>query len=412
VGRVADILHVDLDAFYASVEQLLHPELRGKPVVVGGGVVLAASYEARAFGVSAPMNIRRARELCPHVISVGGSFETYSELSKQVMEICKDATPLVQQISIDEAFLDVSGSVHLLGSPADIGAEIRARVRHEAGLSISVGIASTKFLAKVASAQAKPDGMLVIDPDRELDWLHRLPVRVIWGVGPVTEERLVAHGIERVGQIAETPPEALSRWLGPGAGRHLHHLAWNRDPRAVTLGTKAGSVGAQSALGRGLSDPESLGRVLLRLADRVSSRMRAKAKAGRTITVRVRFADMTRATRAITLPAAVSSTAALHHAGLELLESARCAGPNPLTLVGISVSQLEQGETLQLELPFDEGDPTRAGSPRGAAHLMIDEQVDAARERFGKDAVGRAAVLLDMGGRGVPDGFRELAEKD
>jgi DNA polymerase-4 len=254
--------------------------------------------------------------------------------------------------------------------------------------------------------------MLVIEPSRELDWLHRLPVRVIWGVGPVTEEKLVAHGIERVGQIAETPPETLSRWLGPGAGRHLHHLAWNRDPRSVEVGGRAGSVGAQSALGRGLTNPEDLGRVLLRLADRVSGRMRAKARAGRTITVRVRFADMSRATRAVTLPAAVSTTAALHHAGLELLASAREAGPNPITLVGISVSHLEQGETLQLELPFDQGDPTRAGSPIGAAHRMIDEQVDVARDRFGKDSVGRASVLLDKSGRGVPDGFRELAEKD
>lgn len=412
VGRTAEILHVDLDAFYASVEQLLHPELRGKPVVVGGGVVLAASYEARAFGVSAPMNIRRARELCPHVISVGGSFSQYVELSRQVMAICKDATPLVEQISIDEAFLDVSGSVHLLGSPADIGSEIRARVRAEVGLPISVGVASTKFLAKVASAQAKPDGMLVIDPDRELDWLHRLPVRVIWGVGPVTEEKLVAHGIERVGQIAEAPPETLSRWLGPGAGRHLHHLAWNRDPREVRLGGRAGSVGAQSALGRGLTDDSDLARVLLGLADRVSGRMRAKSRAGRTITVRIRLGDMSKVTRSVTLPAAVSTTAALHHAGLELLASARAEHPGVITLVGISVSHLEPGDALQLELPFDEGDPVRAGSPAGAAHRMIDEQVDAARERFGKDSVGRASVLLDRARRGVPDEFRELAERE
>ncbi len=374
--------------------------------------MLAASYEARAFGISAPMNIRRARELCPHVISVGGSFEKYTELSKQVMDICRDATPLVEQISIDEAFLDVSGSIHLFGAPADIGADLRARIRAEVGLPISVGVASTKFLAKVASAQAKPDGMLVIEPSRELEWLHALPVRVIWGVGPVTETNLLAHGIERVGQIADAPPEALARWLGPGAGRHLHALAWNRDPRSVKVGGRAGSVGAQSALGRGLTADSDLGRVLLGLADRVSGRMRKKGRAGRTITVRVRFADMASVTRSVTLPAAVSTTAALHHAGLDLLSSARSDRPGIVTLVGISVSHLEQGETLQLELPFDQGDPTRAGSPRGAAHLMVDEQVDAARERFGKNAVGRASVILDRNARGVPDGFRELAEKD
>lgn len=407
----AHILHVDLDAFYASVEQLLRPELRGKPVLVGGGVVLAASYEARAFGVSAPMGIRRALELCPRAIVVNGSFDRYVELSEQVMDICHDVTPLVERISIDEAFLDVSGSVHLLGSPVEMGSLIRRRVRDEVGLPISVGIASTKFLAKVASGQAKPDGMLDIDPAGELDWLHRLPVRVIWGVGPVTETKLGERGVDTVGQLAATPRDTLVRWLGPGSGSHLHNLAWNRDARRVTLGGRAGSVGAQSALGRGLDDDDQLAKVLLRLADRVSGRMRRKGAAGRTITVRARFDDMTSATRAVTLPAAVSTTAALHHAGMPLLRSAREGRSGPITLVGISVSHLEPGEALQLELPFDGGDPTRAGSPAGAAHRSIDEQIDRARARFGKTAVGRASVLLDPDGQGVPDGFRELAEK-
>ena len=408
----ANILHVDLDAFYASVEQMLRPELKGKPVLVGGGVVLAASYEARAFGVSAPMGVRRALELCPSAIVVNGSFDRYAELSEAVMDICADMTPLVEQISIDEAFLDVSGSIHLLGEPSKIGAEVRRRVRIEVGLPISVGIASTKFLAKVASAQAKPDGLLVIDPDTELEWLHRLPVRVIWGVGPVTDEKLSAHGVHTVGQLAATPRETLVRWLGAGSGNHLHSLAWNLDHRRVTVGGRAGSVGSQSALGRGLDDDAALGRTLLSIADRVAARLRKKGRAGRTITVRVRFDDMSSVTRSVTFPAAVSTTGALHHASLPLLASARTSHDGPVTLVSISVSHLEPGEALQLELPFDSGHPTRAGSPSGAAHRMIDERVDQARARFGKDSVGRASVLLDESGRGVPDEFRKLAEKD
>ncbi len=409
MARVATpFLHCDLDAFYASVEQLLDPSLRGRPIAVGGGVILAASYEARAFGVSAPMGIHRARALCPSLVVVPGSFSHYIEISKQVMAILGDATPLVEQISIDEAFLDVSGTVHLMGTPGAIGRRVRERVRSEVGLPISVGVASTKFLAKVASGQAKPDGMIVVDPKWEIDWLHNLPVRVIWGVGPVTEERLAQHGLRSVGDLARTDPYVLSRWLGPGAGHHLHALAWNRDPRHVVVGGRAGSVGAQSALGRGLDDACELGRVLLNLSDRVAGRMRAKHRAGRTITVRVRYEDMSRATRAVTLPAAVSSTAALHHAGLPLLADARLAKPGPLTLVGISVSKLEETGPLQLELPFDPGDVTNPGSRIGAAQLMLDEQVDRARQRFGKKAVGRASVLLDPR-HGVPDEFRDLA---
>jgi DNA polymerase-4 len=408
----ATILHVDLDAFYASVEQLLNPALRGKPVLVGEGVVLAASYEARAFGISAPMSTRRARELCPWAVVVRGSFDRYSSLSQQVMGICRDMTPLVEQISIDEAFLEVKGSVHLLGSPAVIGERIRSRVREEVGLPISVGIASTKFLAKVASGRAKPDGLLDIDPETELEWLHALPVRVIWGVGPVTEAKLAEYGIKTVGELAGSRSSSLSRRLGPGVGGHLLQLAWNRDPRAVVVGGRAGSVGAQSALGRGLTDPEQLGRVLLRLADRVSSRMRAKERAGRTITVRARFDDMKTATRAITLPAAVATTEALFQAGMALLELAREDRHGPVTLVGVSVSHLEPAAGLQLELPFDRGDATRAGSPIGAAHRAIDDQIDRARDRFGKESVGRASVVLDKDRRSVPDAFRELAERD
>ncbi len=407
----AHVLHVDLDAFYASVEQLLDPTLRGRPVLVGGGVVLAASYEARAYGISAPMGVRAALARCPQAVVVDGHFDRYLDFSDRVMEICRDATPLVEQISVDEAFLDVSGTEHLLGTPRHIGAVIRRRVREEVGLPISVGIARTKFLAKVASGQAKPDGLIEVLADDELRWLHRLPARVMWGVGPVTERHLREAGIETIGDLAATPWAVLSGRLGPGAASHLLALAHNRDPRAVTVHRAGKSIGSQSALGRGLLDRDELGTVLLSLADRVSARLRKHAQAGRTLTVRARFEDMTSHTRATTLPAAVSTTAALHRVALPLLDAAREGMAGPVTLVGISVSHLEHRNWLQLELPFDAGDPTRSGSLRGATALMIDEQIDAARRRFGSKAVGRASVLLSRRSS-VPDAFRELAQRD
>lgn len=257
MGR-APILHCDLDAFYASVEQVLNPDLKGKPVLVGGGVVVAASYEARAYGVSAPTNVRAALAKCPHAVVVPGSFAKYSEYSDQIMGILGDFTPLVEQISIDEAFLDVSGSTHLLGDAAQIGRSIRERVKQETGLPISVGIASSKFLAKVASAAAKPDGLLHVSPENEIEWLHSLPVRVIWGIGPVTESKLFEIGVKTVGELANTPVDSLERWLGRASGYHLHALAWNRDPRHVETTRRAKSIGAQSALGRGLTDTEEL----------------------------------------------------------------------------------------------------------------------------------------------------------
>ena len=409
--RHAHILHVDLDAFYASVEQLLDPAIRGKPVLVGGGVVLAASYEARAYGISAPMGVKAALSRCPHAVVVEGSFDRYLDFSQQVMDICRDSTPMLEQISVDEAFLDVSGTEHLLGTPHRIGARIRERVRTEVGLPISVGIARTKFLAKVASGQAKPDGMIEVLPEHELAWLHRLPVRVMWGVGPVTERVLSELGIATVGELAALPAPSLTGRLGRATASHLHALAHNRDPRPVVTHTAGKSVGAQSALGRGTTDPADLSAVLLGLSDRVARRLRKKALAGRTITVRARFSDMTSHTRAVTLATAASTTAALHSTGLPLLGAARLAADGAVTLVGISVSRLEKRTALQLELPFDPGDPTRSGSERGAAALMIDEQIDLARARFGTGAVGRASVLLSPRGA-VPDAFRELAERE
>lgn len=408
----APILHCDLDAFYASVEQLLNPSLRGKPVLVGGGVVVAASYEARAYGVSAPMNVRAALARCPDAIVVPGSFREYADYSERVMAILSDFSPIIEQISIDEAFVDVSGTTHLLGAPGEIGRAIRQRVRAETGLPISVGVASSKFLAKVASARAKPDGMLFVDPENEIEWLHELPVRVIWGVGPVTEGRLAELGIGTVGELAHTPVETLGRWLGKSSGRHLHQLAWNRDPRSVETTRKAKSIGAQSALGRGLTDTEELSAVLLHLADRVSSRMRKKSKVGRTFTLRVRFDDMTSATRATTFDTPLNSTAALHHAAMSLLDDARRDHDGPLTLVGLSMSKLSTEGAVQLELGLDDGDIVHSGSKAAQHQADIDRQIDIARARFGAGAVGRASDLLDVESRRIDDGFRELAEKD
>ena len=252
----ATILHCDLDAFYASVEQVRHPELAGQPVLVGGGVVLAASYEARQFGIYAPMPTRKALALCPWAVVVDGSFSDYLEMSRQVFEICRDYTPAVEQISIDEAFLQVSGARRILGEPIAIAHELRERVRRETGLALSVGVASTKFLAKIASAVAKPDGLVAVPEGEELEFLHPLPVSRVWGVGPVLGARLAERGVLTVGDLAKVPEPALVSWLGSGAGRHLHALAWNRDPRAVVQVGAAGSIGSQSAI-RGTARPRA-----------------------------------------------------------------------------------------------------------------------------------------------------------
>lgn len=405
------ILHVDLDAFYASVEQLLDPTLRGRPVLVGGGVVLAASYEARAYGIRAPMGVKAALARCPQAVVVRGSFSTYTALSREVMEICRDFTPLVEQISIDEAFLDVRGTVHLLGSPEQLGERIRERVRVEVGLPISAGIASTKFLAKVASAQAKPDGMIAVPAGQELRWLHPLPVEVIWGVGPVTSTKLREHGLATVGDLAATEVRVLQRWLGNRAGSHMHRLAHNLDHRAVVVERQAGSVGAQSALGRGITHPEEADRVVLGLADRIGRRMRRRRRVGRAVGVRVRFHDGV-VSRSVILSEPISSTAAIRAVATELVRSAMQTRAERVTLIGISVSKLSSAGPLALELPFDRGTVTRMGSPTGAAHLAVDLEIDRIRERFGKDSVGRASLLLSPERSAVPDEFRELAEKD
>jgi DNA polymerase-4 len=410
----ATILHADLDAFYASVEQLLDPSLRGKPIAVGGGVVLAASYEARVFGVRGGMPGRRARELCPQLIFVGGHFKEYQRLGDAAIHVLNDFTPLVERISIDEAFADVAGCTHLFGPPAEIAAKIRRRVRAELGLPISVGIARTKHLAKIASQVAKPDGLVLVDPDTELAFLHDLPVGLMWGVGPVTRARLADIGVLTIGQLANTPGWSLERLLGPAAGEKLSALAWNRDPREIKTHRQAHSAGAQSALGKKPAEPRIFQPTLRHLADRVASRLRAKSRPGRTVTVRVRFADLRSVSRSLTLDAPISATAILAEIAEELVRGvlADHAHEKTISLLAISVSHLETHSGLQLELPLELDDERRRpGTRRGKARWVADRAVDAIRDRFGWEAVGYASVALEIG-RSVPDAFRELAEKE
>ena len=410
----ATILHADLDAFYASVEQLLDPSLRGKPVAVGGGVVLAASYEAKAFGVASGMSGFRARELCPQLIFVGGHFGDYQRLGDAVIAVLNDFTPLVERISIDEAFADVAGCTHLFGSPAEIAGTIRRRVRSELGLPISIGVARTKHLAKIASQVAKPDGLVIVDPGTELSFLHDLPVELMWGVGPVTKERLAAIGVRTIGQLANTPGWSLEPLLGPAASEKLTALAWNRDPRQIRTQRRARSAGAQSALGRKPAAERVIVPTMRHLADRVASRLRAKSRPGRTVTVRVRFADLRSITRSTTLDAPIASTVTLAEIAEELVRKALAHHPDEKTisLLAISVSQLEKRVDLQLELPLTlDDDRRRPGSKRGVARWLADRAVDAIRDRFGWEAVGYGSVALEAS-RSVPDAFRELAEKD
>ena len=410
----ATILHADLDAFYASVEQLFDPSLRGKPIAVGGGVVLAASYEAKAFGVHGGMPGRRARELCPELIFTGGHFKEYQRLGDAAISVLGDFTPLVERISIDEAFADVAGCTHLFGPPEAIASTIRRRVREELGLPISIGVARTKHLAKIASQVAKPDGLVVVDPTAELAFLHDLPVGLMWGVGPVTEAKLARNGVTTIGQLAATPGWSLERLLGQAAGEKLGALAWNRDPRAIVTKRRAHSAGAQSAIGRKPAKESVYRPTLLHLADRVATRLRAKSRPGRTVTVRVRFADMRAVTRSITLDQPIQATAMLAEIAEELVRAALADHPDErtITLLAISVSHLEEREGLQLDLPLGLADERlRPGSGRGQARFVADRAVDKIRDRFGWEAVGYASVAL-MPSSSVPDAFRELAEKE
>jgi DNA polymerase-4 len=414
MDAMATILHADLDAFYASVEQMLDPSLRGKAIAVGGGVVLAASYEAKAFGVHSGMPGRRARELCPQLVFVSGHFDEYQRLGDAAMQVVGDFTPLVERISIDEAFADVAGSIHLFGQPADMAKEIRRRVRSELGLPISVGVARTKHLAKIASQVAKPDGLIVVDPAHELDFLHDLPVELMWGVGPVTKTRLAEVGVLTIGQLAQMPGGSLQRLLGHAVGEKLTALAWNRDPRKMTTQRRAHSAGAQSALGRKPAEAGIVRPTLRHLADRIGTRLRAKSRPGRTVTVRVRFADLRSVTRRTTLPAPIAATASLAETAEDLVRAVLANHPDEkiVSLLAISVSNLENPAVVQLELPLGLADEVRRpGSKRGLARWLADRAVDAIRDRFGWEAVGYGSVVLGPS-RSVPDAFRELAEKE
>src|SRR5215468_3185687 len=352
MDALATILHADLDAFYASVEQLLDPSLRGRPIAVGGGVVLAASYEAKAFGIRSGMSGRRARELCPQLIFVGGHFKDYQRLGDAAINVLNDFTPLVERISIDEAFADVAGCTHLFGPPAEIARTIRRRVRDELGLPISVGVARTKHLAKIASQVAKPDGLVIVDPATELDFLHDLPVELMWGVGPATKTRLAEIGVRTIGQLANTPRWSLEQLLGPAAGEKLAALAWNRDPRQIRTQRRARSAGAQSALGKQPAEASVFRPTLRHLADRIGARLRAKSLSGRTVTVRVRFADMHSVTRSLTLAAPISATAILAEIAEELVRVALADHEHEKTisLLAISLSHLSRVSNLQLDL--------------------------------------------------------------
>jgi len=410
----ATILHADLDAFYASVEQLLDASLRGKPIAVGGGVVLAASYEAKAFGVQSGMSGWRARQLCPSLTFVSGHFSEYQRLGDAAIDIIADYTPLVERISIDEAFADVAGCTGLFGSPAEIARTIRQRVRAELGLPISVGVARTKHLAKIASQVAKPDGLVVVDPARELDFLHALPVELMWGVGPATQARLAERGVRTIGQLANTPGGSLEQLLGPAAGNKLAALAWNRDPREIKTHRRARSAGAQSALGKKPAQASVFRPTLRHLADRIGTRLRAKSLAGRTITIRVRFADLHSVTHAVTLDAPISATATLAEIAEDLVRAvlARYPRESKISLLGISVSHLAKDSELQLDLPLGaKDDARRPGSRRGLARWSADRAVDRIRDRFGWEAIGYGSVVLGLS-RSVPDEFRVLAEQE
>jgi DNA polymerase IV len=386
------ILHADVDSFFASVEQRDDAHLRGQPVIVGGWVVLAASYEAKACGVQTAMSLPRARRLCPEAAVVEPRMSAYAEASKEMYRVFDDTSPLVEGLSIDEAFLDVRGVRRLSGTPTEIAVRLRSDVRRRVGLPITIGIARTKFLAKVASGVAKPDGLLLVRPDEELTFLHPLPVDRLWGVGSVTAAKLRGVGIATVGQVAELSESSLVSLLGRASGRHLHALAHNRDPRPVQARRRRRSIGAQRALGRSRKSPADLDASLVGLVDRVTRRMRTAERIGRTVVLRLRFEDFSRATRSHTLPYPTANTDAVLATARELLATAMpMIERRGITLVGVAVSNLEDGKTLQLALPLD-----RHSSD------AIDAAVDEVRARFGVSAVTRAVLLGRSSGLTVP----------
>ncbi|MGH2675346.1 MAG: DNA polymerase IV [Actinomycetota bacterium] len=379
----ATILHADVDAFYASVEQRDDARLRGRPVIVGGGVVLAASYEAQAHGVRTAMGGSRARRLCPQAMVVTPRMSAYSEASKALFEVFEDTTPLVEGLSIDEAFLDVGGLRRISGSPTDIAVRLRREVLDRVGVPITVGVARTKFLAKVASGVAKPDGLLVVPPRGELAFLHPLPVERLWGVGRVTAHKLYSHGLTTVGQVARLPESTLVSMLGRASGRHIHALAHNHDLRPVEVRRRRRSMGAQRALGWRPKTPEGLDATLVALVDRLGRRLRKAHRVCRTVVLRLRFDDFSRATRSHTLLEATARTRTIMATARGLLTTAMpMIERRGVTLVGVTLTNLGGDGAIQLALPFDGG--------RGAS---LDVTLDAVKDRFGSDAITRAVLL-------------------
>jgi DNA polymerase-4 len=385
-GGEAAILHADLDSFYASVEQRDDPALRGRPVIVGGGVVLAASYEAKAYGVRTAMSGAQARRLCPQAVVVPPRMAAYTQASGAVFEVFHDTSPLVEAISVDEAFIDVGGLRRVSGTPVQIAARLRSEVRDRVGLPITVGIARTKFLAKVASQEAKPDGLLLVPPGRELAFLHPLPVRRLWGVGAVTADKLHGHGIETVADVAELSESMLASLVGGAMGGRLHALSRNIDLRRASTGVHRRSVGAQRALGRAgnTMSPAEVDAVVIGLVDRIATRMRAAGRSGRTVTLRLRFNDFGRATRSHTLPWATCSTQTILATARQLVAAAApLTAERGLTLVGFAVSEIDLSGAEQLMLPFT----------TGTAPADVDAAVDRVRLRYGKSALTRGVLV-------------------
>ena len=379
--REPTILHADADAFFASVEQRDEPELRGRPTVAGTWVVMAASYEARAFGIHGGMAVSRARRLCPELRAVRPRFSAYTEASEKLFDLFRDTAPTVEGLSLEEAFLDVSGLREISGSPREIATRLRHRAREEVGLPVTVGIARTKVLAKMASRAAKPDGLLIVEPAGERAFLHPLPVEALWGVGPATAERLHSHGLRTVGQVALADEDELVAILGSHTGAHLHAIANNRDRRRVRAGRRRSSFGSQSALGRRRRTRADLDAVLVSLVDRVTRRMRGAGRAGRTVVLRLRFGDFGRASRSCTLPVATAGSRPVLRAARDLLAAAMpVIERRGISLLGVAVSNLDRADGIQLQLPFERWD-------------ALDAALDELRDRFGPDAIRRAATL-------------------
>jgi DNA polymerase IV len=380
VPEAGSILHADADAFFASVEQRDDPRLRGRPTIVGAGVVMAASYEARAYGIHGGMGGGRARRLCPHAVVVPPRFSAYTEASRALFDLFEETAPLVEGMSLEEAFLDVRGLERISGTPREIAARLRRRARERVGLAVTVGVARTKVLAKMASRAAKPDGLLVIEPDREAEFLRPLPVEALWGVGESTAEKLRAHGIATIGELGRREESALEMFLGSHAARHLHAIAHNRDPRRVRRGQRRRSIGTQSAFAGGGKSGSQLDALLVTLVDRVTRRARAANRAGRTVTLRMRFGDFSRATRSRTLAHPTAGTGAILAAGRALLAAARpLIERRGITLLGITVANLT--DEAQLELPLE---------PR--LDPALDLAIDEIRERFGTEAIRRGST--------------------